>query len=36
MGQRPTEEELFQMIGDIDNDLSGTIGTSFENPFLAL
>eukprot|EP01138_Halocafeteria_seosinensis_P009263 gb/GECG01009466.1/.p1 GENE.gb/GECG01009466.1/~~gb/GECG01009466.1/.p1 ORF type:complete len:109 (+),score=11.23 gb/GECG01009466.1/:1-327(+) len=29
MGQKPTEEELFQMISEVDENASGTIGTSF-------
>jgi hypothetical protein len=27
MGQQPTEEELFQMISEVDEDMSGAIGT---------
>lgn len=27
MGQQPTEEELFQMISEVDNDMSGAIGS---------
>jgi hypothetical protein len=26
MGQQPTEEELFQMISEVDEDMSGAIG----------
>lgn len=26
MGQKPTEEELFQMISEVDDNMSGTIG----------
>ena len=26
MGQKPTEEELFQMISEVDGDMSGDIG----------
>lgn len=28
MGQQPTEEELFQMISEVDDDMSGAIGRS--------
>lgn len=27
MGQKPTEEELFQMISEVDDNMSGSIGT---------
>ena len=27
MGQTPTDEELFQMINDVDDNASGSIGT---------
>ena len=30
MGQAPTEEELFQMISEVDNNMSGSIG-AFRN-----
>lgn len=26
MGQKPTEEELFQMISEVDDNMSGSIG----------
>lgn len=26
MGQKPTEEELFQMISEVDEEMTGTIG----------
>ena len=28
MGQKPTEEELFQMISEVDDNMSGSIGES--------
>lgn len=31
MGQQPTEEELFQMISEVDEDMSGAIG-AFGSP----
>ena len=30
MGQQPTEEELFQMISEVDEDMSGAIGKGIE------
>ena len=37
MGQTPTDEELFQMINDVDDNASGSIGTFyFSNIFLSL
>ena len=29
MGQTPTDEELFQMINDVDDNASGSIGTFY-------
>ena len=31
MGQQPTEEELFQMISEVDEDMSGAIGLSYKS-----
>lgn len=31
MGQKPTEEELFQMISEVDENASGTIGKFVES-----
>lgn len=28
MGQKPTEEELFQMISEVDDNMSGAIGAT--------
>lgn len=30
MGQKPTEEELFQMISEVDDNMSGAIGSQLE------
>jgi len=32
MGQKPTEEELFQMVSEVDDNKSGTIGEPCRTP----
>ena len=34
MGQQPTEEELFQMISEVDEDMSGAIGVLYMLPLV--
>ena len=35
MGQKPTEEELFQMISEVDDNMSGSIGTQHAPVYLS-
>jgi hypothetical protein len=36
MGQKPTEEELFQMISEVDDNMSGAIGTWLCSPMVVV
>jgi calmodulin len=36
MGQKPTEEELFQMISEVDDNMSGSIGKIVYSPLPVL